>query len=56
MAHASGRAQAAIVRDALAVYMQRRPRSIGMGDSGSGRFSEKAHELLDGMGEDGSLR
>jgi predicted transcriptional regulator len=56
MADASGRTQAAIVREALAAYTagkQRKPRSIGLGRSGTGDVSEGAEELLEGMGEDG---
>ncbi len=54
MAEASDRTQAAIVREALAVYTglkQKAPRSIGLGHSGRCDVSVRADEFLDGMGE-----
>jgi predicted transcriptional regulator len=54
-AEASGRTQASVVREAVAVYLaggqKRRPRSIGLGRSGSGDLGERAEDLLDGFGE-----
>jgi hypothetical protein len=54
-ADASGRTQAAVIRDALERYVTggrpRRPRSIGLG-AGDRELSERADELLAGMGED----
>jgi len=54
-AEVSGRTQAALVREAVAVYLaggrKRRPRSIGLGKSGKGDLSERAEDLLDGFGE-----
>jgi len=53
-AEASGTTQASIIREALAAFLGEsmpRPSSIGMGDSGSGDLSERAEELLEGMGE-----
>ena len=55
LARASGRTQASIIREALARYTtgaNPRPRSIGLGSSGAGDLSERAEELLNGMGED----
>lgn len=57
LAEASGRTQAAVIREAIAVYSSTRaakrgPRSIGLGASGRSNLSEKAEELLDGFGED----
>ena len=57
LAEASGRTQAAVIREAIAVYSstggkRRAPRSVGMGASGSGDLSERAEELLEGFGED----
>jgi predicted transcriptional regulator len=54
-ADASGRTQASVIREAVAVYLAggktRRLRSIGLGSSGKGDLSERAEELLDGFGE-----
>ena len=55
LAQASGRTQAAIIREALARLTtrgKRRPRSIGMGASGRSDLSDRADELLDGLGEE----
>ena len=55
IAEATGRTQAAVIREALAAYTggggPRRPRSIGMG-AGTGDLSDRAEDLLEGMGED----
>lgn len=56
LAQATGRTQASLIREALASYTageSPRPRSIGLGQSGTGDLSERAEELLNGMGEDG---
>jgi predicted transcriptional regulator len=54
-AEASGRTQASLVREAVALYLAggkaRQPRSIGLGRSGAGDLSERAEALLDGFGE-----
>jgi hypothetical protein len=57
LAEASGRTQAAVIREAIAVYSSTRgsrrvPRSIGLGTSGRADLSERAEELLEGFGED----
>jgi predicted transcriptional regulator len=57
LAEASGRTQAAVIREAIAVYSSSRgarrgPRSVGMGASGHTDLSEKSEELLEGFGED----
>jgi predicted transcriptional regulator len=57
LAEASGRTQAAVIREAIAVYSSARggprvPRSVGLGASSSGDLSERAEELLDGFGEE----
>ncbi|HEX9367142.1 MAG TPA: hypothetical protein VF921_10960 [Vicinamibacterales bacterium] len=49
-------APASLVREAVAEYVarhggSRRPRSIGASDSGRSDLSERAEELLAGMGE-----
>jgi len=46
---------ASLVREAVAAYAAReaparRPRSLGIGRSGRGDLSERADELLDGIG------
>ena len=60
IAEASGKTQAAVIREAIAVYStsrgsRRPPRSVGMGGSGGGGgggdLSERAEELLDGFGK-----
>jgi hypothetical protein len=55
MARREGRPAAALVREAVAEYSRsrgakRRPRSLGAGRSGRGDVSERAEELLGGMG------
>ena len=56
LAKASGRTQAEIIREAIATYTtqtsQPAARSIGLGASGRGDLSERAEDLLDGMGSD----
>jgi predicted transcriptional regulator len=57
LAEASGRTQAAVIREAIAVYSsarrgERLPRSVGMGASNQGDLSERAEELLEGFGEE----
>ena len=57
LAEASGQTQAAVIREAIAVYTstrgsRRAPRSVGMGASASGDLSERAEELLEGFGQD----
>ena len=56
-AEAEGRSAAELVREAVAEYARRRmparrPSSIGSGRSGRGDISERAEELLEGMGGD----
>lgn len=55
IAHAEGRPAAELVREAVAAYVSRRPpgarpASLGAGHSGRGDLSERAEELLAGMG------
>ncbi|HEY8086498.1 MAG TPA: ribbon-helix-helix domain-containing protein [Polyangiaceae bacterium] len=55
IARAAGRAPAEVVREAVAEYTQRHrpqrtPRSIGAGHSGRGDVSERAEQLLAGLG------
>jgi predicted transcriptional regulator len=55
IARAQGRTPAALVRDAVAEYARRHgkrktPGSVGVGRSGRGDLSERAEELLEGMG------
>jgi len=57
LARAEGRPTAELIRAAVAEYAQRRglrrlPASIGAGGSGDGSLSERAEELLEGMGRD----
>jgi len=57
LSEASGKTQAAVIREAIAVYSSSRgsrrpPRSVGMGTSGAGDTSERAEELLEGFGQD----
>ncbi len=52
-ADARGVTQALVVREAISAYVVRRKRqskSIGLGRSGKGDVSERAEELLAGMG------
>ena len=55
IARRQNRAAAELVRDAVADYARRRaprvkPKSLGAGRSGRGDLSEKAEDLLEGMG------
>jgi predicted transcriptional regulator len=55
IARAEGRPPAELVREAVAEYAQRRrpvrkPKSVGIGHSARGDVSERAEELLSGMG------
>ena len=55
MAEAKGATQASIVREALVAYVSgglHRPRSVGLGRSGTRDLSERSEELLAGFGED----
>ena len=57
LAGAEGRSTAELVRTAVAEYARRRtprtlPGSLGAGQSGDGSLSERAEELLDGLGHD----
>lgn len=57
LARAEGRGAAELVRDAVKEYAKRmssasRPTSLGAGHSGRGDLSERAEELLGGMGRD----
>lgn len=58
IAEKRGVTQALVVREALARYVaptKRKPKSVGMGRSGAhlkGRLSQRAEELLEGMGSD----
>ena len=57
IARGQGRTPAALVRDAVAEYARRHgrrrlPRSVGAGRSGRGDLSERAEDLLKGMGRD----
>jgi hypothetical protein len=56
IAHEEGRTTAELVREAVAEYAERRaprrpPASLGIGHSGRGDVSERAEELLRGMGD-----
>ncbi len=58
IAHAEGRTAAAVVREAVAEYARRhgaavRPRSLARGRSRRGDLSERAEDLLAGLGRDG---
>ncbi|PWU24829.1 MAG: CopG family transcriptional regulator [Candidatus Rokuibacteriota bacterium] len=55
IARGQKRTTAELVRDAIADYTRRhggrtKPRSLGIGRSGRGDLSERAEELLTGMG------
>ena len=55
LAKAQARPAAELVREAVAEYARRhapqeRPQSLGAGRSGRGDVSERAEELLDGIG------
>lgn len=57
IARAQGRSPAALVREAVAEFARRHgrhglPRSVGAGRSGRGDLSERAEELLGGMGRE----
>lgn len=57
MAQAEGRSAADLIREAVAEYAQRRtgtrrPRTIGMGDSGLTDLAQRADEYLEGFGEE----
>ena len=59
LAESEGRSAAELIRAAVSEYTERRaprafPSSLGMGRSGDGCLSERAEELLDGIGGDGS--
>ena len=56
LARAQGRSTASLVREAVAEYARAhpvptRPSSIGVGRSGRGDLSERAEQLLTGLGE-----
>jgi predicted transcriptional regulator len=58
LAKAQGRTAAELVREAVSVYarsqpLPAKPSSMAAGRSGRGDLSERAEELLDGMGRDG---
>jgi hypothetical protein len=54
LARRQGRKPAELVREAVALYTRRRgtplPRSLGRGHSGKRNLSERAEQLLRGMG------
>ena len=57
LAGADGRSTAELIRAAVAEYAHSRasrrlPASLGAGRSGDGTLSERAEELLDGLGRD----
>lgn len=57
VAAAEGRSTAELIRTAVSEYARKRigralPASIGAGRSGDGTLSERAEELLEGMGTD----
>jgi predicted transcriptional regulator len=57
LAREEGRSAADLVREAVSEYARRqpersRPRSLGVGHSGRGDLSERAEELLAGMGRE----
>lgn len=58
IAHEQDRPAAELVREAVAEYARRHaavvlPSSLGVGQSGRGDLSERAEELLRGMGSEG---
>lgn len=58
LARSEGRPAAELVREAVSEYARRRagpprPRSIGLVRSGGAALSDRAEELLSGMGHDG---
>ncbi len=57
LAAADGRSAADLIRAAVSEFAERRaparlPRSLGAGCSRDGQLSERAEDLLQGMGED----
>jgi len=57
LAAANGQPAAELIRTAVAAYVRahgpdRRPSSLGAGRSGDGTLSERAEEVLSGLGED----
>ena len=57
LASADGRSAAELIRAAVSEYARRRapgrlPRSLGVVRSGDGQLSERAENLLKGMGEE----
>jgi predicted transcriptional regulator len=57
IARSEGRPAAELVREAVSAYVSRlrpgaRPASIGVGHSGRGDLSERAEELLAGLGRE----
>jgi hypothetical protein len=57
LARQQGLTAASLVREAVALYAQQkappaRPRSLGIGRSGRGDLSERAEELLGGLGNE----
>ena len=57
LAAADGRSAAELIRAAVSEYARRRapgglPRSLGAACSGDGQLSERAEDLLQGMGDD----
>lgn len=57
LARAEGRSAAELIRAAIADYTRQRasgarPSSLGAGRSGHGSLSERAEELLGGLGEE----
>lgn len=58
LAQSEGRSTAELIREAVAEYAARRaparlPRSLSAGRSGRGDLSERAEDLLSGLGEGG---
>lgn len=58
LARSEGRTAAELVREAVAEYARRHaprgtPQSLGAGHSGQGDLSERAEDLLAGLGRDG---
>jgi len=54
LAQTEGVTQAAIIRRAVRTYVlgrRKTPRCVGLGQSGRGDLSDRAEELLSGMGE-----
>jgi hypothetical protein len=56
LARQEGRSAAELIREAVAEYAARRappaPRSLGAGRSGQSELSERAEDLLGGLGDD----